>query len=122
LKTWDWRQSTVHGAKPRDLNHLVRVQTLTGHTHAVRVLRPTARGDLLASAGDDGMVCVWQLQERPAPAAAVAAVEDDASLVLPLYAPVPWRTYAGHTLPITDLAWNDVRGAQVRARAASPRR
>ena len=121
------RQTTIHGKKARDLNHLVRVQNLAGHTQGVRVLRPSAKGDLLASAGDDCSVRVWQLMGHdgrwtPSPAPSVSTPSSAATgpaeattawaedtFILPIYSPTPRHVFLGHTKPITDLAWSEVR-------------
>lgn len=42
------------------------LSTLTKHTQAVNVVRWCPRGELLASAGDDGNVLLWTPSENPA--------------------------------------------------------
>ncbi|TKA69481.1 hypothetical protein B0A55_08947 [Friedmanniomyces simplex] len=78
------------------------LSTLSKHTQAVNVVRWCPRGELLASAGDDGNVLLWTPSENPALQASFG--EDDREDVEHWRVKTMCRSGAG--LEIYDLAWS----------------
>ncbi|CAG8766232.1 10932_t:CDS:2, partial [Acaulospora morrowiae] len=46
------------------LPHVAYLSMLKRHTAPVNVVRFSPNGELLASAGDDGVICLWKLLEN----------------------------------------------------------
>ena len=73
------------------------VQGLEGHEKAVNCLRFCPKGDLLASAGVEGIVIIWRRTAvAPSPSAAVAGHEKWEFL----------KMLRAHTLDVADLSWS----------------
>ncbi|GJD02721.1 WD repeat domain-containing protein [Colletotrichum higginsianum] len=75
------------------------LSTLTKHTQAVNVVRWAPKGEILASAGDDGNVIIWVMSEHTGPAFGNEGLEDKET----------WRTKhmcRSSGSEIYDLAWS----------------
>ncbi|KAK2048126.1 WD repeat domain-containing protein [Colletotrichum somersetense] len=75
------------------------LSTLTKHSQAVNVVRWAPKGEILASAGDDGNVIIWVMSEHSGPAFGNEGLEDKET----------WRTKhmcRSSGSEIYDLAWS----------------
>ncbi|KAI6015134.1 WD40-repeat-containing domain protein [Pisolithus orientalis] len=79
--------------------------TLSRHTAPVNVARWSPNGELIASAGDDGMIIIWVQSSTPPP----ATYSGDLSAEDLQYEKEFWKprtTFRCTTMQVYDLAWN----------------
>ena len=95
-----------------DLPGLTLVQTLPAHSSAVWAAAFSPCGAYLATAGQDAVVRVWEVDlsrgEGEGAVAEAGAADAPASPAPPppLLRPRPARSYAGHTQDVLDVAWS----------------
>ena len=98
-----------------DLPGLTLVQTLPAHSGAVWAASFSPCGAYLATAGQDAVVRVWDVDLSRGEGDGVAEAAADATSPVspsavapppPLLRPRPARSYAGHTQDVLDVAWS----------------
>ncbi|KDQ18379.1 hypothetical protein BOTBODRAFT_154299 [Botryobasidium botryosum FD-172 SS1] len=98
-------RASSSGAPP--VPHPPRVEflsTLSKHTAVVNVVRFSPNGELIASAGDDGMIAIWAPSDRPNHSYGSEASTDDAQ-----YEKEHWRVriiVRCTSREVYDLAWS----------------
>ncbi|KAJ7729327.1 chromatin assembly complex protein [Mycena metata] len=80
--------------------------TLSRHSAAVNVVRFSPNGELIASAGDDGMVIIWAPSLTPPAHSAFASSSSDADPQLEKEFWKPRTTFRCTTMQVYDLAWS----------------
>ncbi|KZV62283.1 WD40 repeat-like protein [Peniophora sp. CONT] len=87
-------------ARPPRVEYLA---TLSRHTAAVNVVRFSPNGELIASAGDDGMIIIWHSSSAPNQAA-YGSDADEVQFEKEFWR--PRTTFKCTTMQVYDLAWS----------------
>ncbi|KIM41315.1 hypothetical protein M413DRAFT_445345 [Hebeloma cylindrosporum] len=94
--------STTNAPRPPRVEYLA---TLSRHSAAVNVVRFSPNGELIASAGDDGMIIIWAPSSSPQ----VATYGSDLSAEDLQHEKEYWKprtTFRCTTMQVYDLAWS----------------
>ncbi|TCD66293.1 hypothetical protein EIP91_001584 [Steccherinum ochraceum] len=94
--------STATAPRPPRVEYIA---TLSRHSAAVNVVRFSPNGDLIASAGDDGMIIIW----APSASPQVSTYGSDLSPEEMQYEKEHWKprtTFRCTTMQVYDLAWS----------------
>lgn len=100
VRLWQLNMESLENATDTSVASVVYIATLEKHTQAVNVVKFDPSGRFLASAGDDGVICIWTLaSSEPRKAFGEEELVDLES----------WRvltTCRGTGAEIYDLAWS----------------
>ncbi|CAL8464569.1 g4104 [Coccomyxa elongata] len=111
----------THTKLVKELTHLVVIQELNAHNGVIWTMKFSKNGKYLASAGQDTAVRVWEVclkrgETENAEEEARGTTNGDSGdevastsapdLDCPVLRVVPYRTFAGHTADVLDLAWS----------------
>lgn len=76
-----------YGKSSKELTGLYMCQEIQAHEGSIWSIKFSADGRRLASAGEDSVVCVWQVVETSAPPCSLAAMDGKSGPLAPLPAP-----------------------------------